>query len=450
MAQTNVKAITHIPGWVEQMEAADRVSSTAQAYAAVPLVFRVLRLRCDSLASVPVRVTRLRGTSDVGWPFPSDLGGLIWKTEAALLMTGAAYWLILHNRTVTLDVQWLNPLTMSRGKNAAGIEVWVQTVGAKRQEYTDDEIVYFQEFDLRSDAGPGVGALEVALGDNKLMHYMTRFAAHFFEGGAQPVTLLAIEGNPAQSEIERVEGRLRRAMQGLARAFRVIGLRASIKPQVLTPPLNTLAIPDLDKRTVQNIAWALGIPLSMLLDAANYATASRHDHQFWQTTIRPRGVLYEGVINNFLKASGYRLEMAFDELDVFQVDEAERSQSLLHLVAAGMPLDVALDVLGYDLTAEQRARVIAEINRPEPVIAPEPGNEPLNAGKAAGDLRRWERKSLKRLREGRESLCGFESANIPASLAGALEGALEALGRDPRLIRAIFADARKWEASHAA
>ena len=101
-----MKAITNIPGWSELLNSADKVTTSSNAYAMVPLIYRCTRLRCDSIADVPVSI--LRGEDEVGWPFPTDLNNLIWKTEASLLLEGAAYWLKESNKVRPTDLMFLN------------------------------------------------------------------------------------------------------------------------------------------------------------------------------------------------------------------------------------------------------------------------------------------------------------------------------------------------------
>jgi len=62
----HVKAITHVPGWLENTGASgtDRVSGTSSAYALVPLIFRAVRLRCDAISSVPIHLYSLRGGTE--------------------------------------------------------------------------------------------------------------------------------------------------------------------------------------------------------------------------------------------------------------------------------------------------------------------------------------------------------------------------------------------------
>lgn len=56
---------------------------------------------------------------------------------------------------------------------------------------------------------------------------------------------------------------------------------------------------------------------------------------------------------------------------------------------------------------------------------------------AEADLRRWERKALRRLRESRTAVCAFESAHIPAATAARIAAGL-AEATDPDTIRALF------------
>lgn len=100
------RAIVGMPGWLEAQEGRDRVTDSAAAYGMAPLIFRAVRLRCDALASVPVHIWR--GEQEVAWPFAQDLATLIWETEAALLLAGAAFWLRVDRR----NLQWLNPFSV--------------------------------------------------------------------------------------------------------------------------------------------------------------------------------------------------------------------------------------------------------------------------------------------------------------------------------------------------
>jgi HK97 family phage portal protein len=390
-----------------------------------------MRLRCDALASVPIHITNRAG-KDVPWPWPVRLADLLWRTEAGLLLTGGAYWLKLTNKVRTLGVQVLNPFTVTVEYQDGALRFRQQGDG-NNSPWGAEQVVYFREFSPLDDLGPGIGAVEAALQDARLLHYMDRFASHFFEQGAMPLTILGFESVPSREEAERVEGWFRRQASSVANAFRVMALRANMNVHTITPPIKDLVMPELNAQARQAVAMAFGIPITMLEDAANYATAAEHRLSFWQDTVRPRGALIQDTINEqLLKPLGLRLEFAFDELSVFQADEAERAGALAQLTASGIDLLTAMELLGYKLTDEQLARLPAAAQ---------------DAGPAADSLpqalRMWERKAVRRVKDGKAAACEFEHASIPASLAAAVGGALAAT-EDVAGVRRAFASATTW------
>ena len=307
-----MKAITNIPGWSELLNDADKITGSTNAFAMVPLIFRAVRYRCNALSSVPMQV--MRGENEVDWPFPVDLAGLIWKTEASMLLEGAAYWLKETNKVRPTDLMFLNPTTIQVEYD--DIKGWTfkqQTNMASAGPWSDDEIVYFQEYDPSQDTHPGVAAAKVALTDARLMHYTSRFASYFFEGGAQPITILGMENNVSPAERDRVETMIGKTMRGIKNAFRVIGLRTEINPHTLTPPISDLAMPELNAQARQNIADAFDIPIPLLENPANRSVTEELRLSFWQDTMQPRGKMLTGVINEqLLKPIGFELLMNFN------------------------------------------------------------------------------------------------------------------------------------------
>ena len=456
-----IKAITSIPGWAESLEQADKISEEGLSYGMVPLIYRAVKLRCDALSSVPVHI--YKGETEVDWPFEAELEDLIWKTEASMLLNGAGYWLKNSNDVRVMDLQWINPFSMT-------VEYdndfrFIQYAGARTNgPWTLDEIVYFREWDPYQDVHPGVSAAIVALGDSRLLNYITRFGYHFFEGGAMPVTVLGLAGSMPDTEVKKVESKFKRSLTNLKNAFRVIGVKSEmIDIKTLTPPLKDLALPVLYAQAKKNVGASFGIPTTMLEDpAANRATADTHRLSFWADTVRPRGGLFDNFINNqLLKQMGLRLEFGFDEMDIFQVDEHERSDSVLKYVQAGMSLLMASQILGVDLTKEQIAQLQAEAEESKERAkemaerlqgAPKPpGSAPVygtNSGvedNMRTDLGKWRRKAEKRLKNGTTPAVGFESEYIPGAMKAAIMGALEGVETVEGLVT-IFESAEAWRA----
>jgi HK97 family phage portal protein len=443
-----IKAITSIPGWSETLEQADKVSDEGKSYAMVPLIYRAVKLRSDALSSVPVNIHK--GETETEWPFDVELEELIWKTEAAMLLSGAGYWLKNANTVRVMDVQWLNPFSVEVEYD--GDFSFMQYAGTRTNgPWTLDDIVYFREWDPYQDTNPGVSAAGVALGDSRLLNYITRFGYHFFDGGAMPVTVLGLAGSVNDTELKRTESAFKRMMTNIKNAFRVIGVRADqIDIKTLTPPLEELALPELYDQARGNVGAAFGIPTSMMEEpSANRATADTHYMTFWRDTVRPRGKLFENTINRqLLKPLGLELSFSFDEMDVFQTDEAQRAGSLLNYVQAGYSPALASQVLGVDLTEEQ----IAELRATEAdnVIQDMPITQENEPKSSAGDgmrtdLSKWHRKAEKRLKNGSTPAVGFESEYIPATLNAAIMGALEGV-KTVEGLATVFESAEAWKA----
>jgi len=422
----------------------DRVSSSADAYQLVPLIYRAVKLRCDAISSVPVHV--YRGSQLVEWPFIVDPAELIWRTEAAMLLNGFAVWLKLPNSKSVKDVQWLNPNYLEVNYERKRGRIIGSTAEGNSGPWTEEKVVYFHEYHPTNDVGPGTPAANVALEDARLLRYLTRFAGRYFENGAMPVTLLGFEYAPGKEETERVEKWFKSMASGIRNAWKVLALRGKVAPQVLTPPPKDLEMKELNNQARHNVAMAFGIPQTMLEDAANYATAGEHRLSYWQDTVRPRGRIYEGVMNPQLFAPmGLRVELDFEEMGIFQVDEAQRSGALLNLTSAGFDTLTAAEILGYQLTAEQAARIEKERAVEKQEREAESGNKPAGgeSDEMEKDLRRWRDKSLKRVKEGKAAAVAFESRAIPAALMGAIEGALEE-AKNAEQVRRVFG-AGTWE-----
>ena len=112
MADT-YKTITNVPGWVEMLTSDGVPDSVATLYKRVPIFFRAVQLRCDALASVPVKIYKGED-KEVEWPYPTKLGELLWRWEASCLLAGAAFGEIITNKTgYRKDVRYRNPFDIT-------------------------------------------------------------------------------------------------------------------------------------------------------------------------------------------------------------------------------------------------------------------------------------------------------------------------------------------------
>lgn len=403
------KTITNIPGWVNLLKSSDKVTSPAKSYGLVPLVFRGVRLRSDALAGAPLKV--YSGEQEVEWPFEADPYDLIWNTQASLMLAGCSYWLKQRSSSRLLDVQWLNPYSIEPDLEDGQIVFRSRLEQGKT--YTQDDIAYFREWNITSDVKPGPSPVSVGLSDAKLSRWITEFASAFFEGGGMPITLVSMQSDTPvpRSEVKRVEHFFKRFASGVQNAFRVLGVRAGVTAEVITPPFKEMAMEKLDNKAIKGLAWALEIPLTMLLDAANYATAKEHRLGFYTDTVRPAGTKVEGVINRqFLEGTGLTAKFAWEEMDIFQEDEKERSGAFLNYRNGGVPVGLALQIVGVDLPEGYE---YDDLDEEEETQEEEEGGQSDDREQRDDDLKKWQKKAISRVKAGRPAACDFYSDVLP-------------------------------------
>jgi len=434
-------AITGYPGWVDKLKNGEAVNGTIEAYSLVPMLYRSVNLRCDAISTVPYRL--FRNDAEVEWPWNQNLSNLMKDTERSLLLTGAAYWLKLYRGRVLTGFQFLNPLSMTvhfdaskaePGNPFAGVTFQQSIQGKQYGPWTTQEIIYFREPSLTDEVGPGLAPARVALQSAQLAHYLERFTSAFFEGGAQPVTVLNLPESMDEAEFKRFQGEWSMRFQGVVNAFRTAFVRApDLKVTTITPPINTLLLPELQERAITAVSMTLGVPRTMLeASAANFATADSDRQSFWRETIIPRLSLYEQVINNqLLYALNYEMQFNPEALDVMQADEANRAGSLLQLVQAGVPLRGAMKILGYDqieealgpepeptpptspdATPNEPSAGVSEETQPGQDIAPDEIDNIATKRKAEYAL--LAKKLERRIKAGKSIACSFESDVLTA------------------------------------
>jgi hypothetical protein len=236
---------------------------------------------------------------------------------------------------------------------------------------------------------------------------------------------------------------------------------AAVKPQVIGYNTRDLAMPELAKLVREQIATAAGVPQTMLEDAANYATASEQHQAFYSETVVPETRIIEAALNKqVFEPQGLKVVLDWQSLDIFQEDEAERSEALARMTQAGIPLDLAMEMLGMDLPGQMtyddlRARLEEERaertppqlqpganNNLPPSASPLPPTQPAVTAQptraVAEDLDRWRRKSLSSLKAGNVADVPFVSEVIPDSTAAVLHERL-AYAMTAKEVRKIFA-----------
>lgn len=378
----------------------------AKLYAVVSWLYRCIDIRAGAVANMPWEIKRVGASGDAsavvmtqedvapeqfGWL--DDLTGLLYRTEAAVALTGRAYWFRERNIMRTLNVRWLRPDSVRPRIDRDGLHGFTRAIGGNDTPFAVDDMVYFWLPDPYVEIGPaehypGKAALNAA----GVLRSLDVFLTGYFDRGMVKATLLTYE-NATVTEIERSRVRewWQRSVMGLKHSFNTEVLRGEVKPVVVGEGLKDLQNTALTAEQRESICTALGVPQSKVTaNAANFATANQDARAFIQDTIAPECRWIAAVINRqLLGPMGLRLEFKPDELSVMQEDETARANSLKLLVDAGMSLEMALAVLGYDLPEGIELR--EPVAETPPQLLPFTGQQqPQPAGAAPDDGERIE------------------------------------------------------------
>lgn len=467
-----------------------------RAYNAVGHMRRAVALRSNAIAEMPRHWYSTSDGSEIqedDLPWAGDFSDMLWRLESSLCVAGAAYlYRVLAGQKLT-SLRWFASSTITLKANSeTGALLFERTIDSRKDVYTADQVAYVWQPDPFVEIGPGIAPAATALINAGVIQSIAQYSSAFFERGAISPTILTFSGNPPKDERDRLKTWWKRVVTGMRNAFTTeVLIGGGIEVKTLGAPTKDLAMPELSKQHKEDLATAMGIPYSMLFsDAANYATAQQDVKSFYDATALPQANIIQTALNDQLFAPlGVELYFAPEELPVYQDDESDRATSLSALVAAGMPLDVALDTLGYDLDDEYETRIryaalsgsgmsydaaraiilaeeeqpiapailaVLEALRPAPVVvttpaptfsppdttAPQPAPVMPMRSALAVDLGKWERKATKALSAGKPAAVSFDSEAISPALAAAIGGALEG-ATDADAVRRVFRDAAK-------
>lgn len=429
-------------GWTSL--SASVIPTEGEYFRSVPWLYRAVKDRSNNVGAMPFAILRGGNEIDSSADYKNALGffdnptTVFKKVEMALAMTGRAYLLKEINKSGYIkNIRYLTPTSLTEVYDAAGnVSGYERVVKGIKYTLTPSQVVAIYDPDYMTENGPGVSsAATAALASAGVLFNADKFVSNFFERGAIKATILATQGTQ-RDEAERLQHWWDDVISGVKNAWSALVLRGEgVKPVVIGEGLESLGNEELTKERRQNIATAMGVPESRMWSAAaNYATRVQDDKAYYVGTIIPDCDLISEAFNNQVftaehNLKGYQLIFQSENLDVFQTDAASQADALGQLTAAGVPLLMAMDLLGFDLTDEQRAELeeLAEEPEPEPqpvpaqLMTPPPAQpepeeqeeeeEPTPEMRNALSL--WQRKAAKRLKESGSAVCEFVSADIP-------------------------------------
>ena len=365
--------------WTFDSGLTDDDARLAAYYNTVAWIYRCTTIRANTLSAMPWVIGR--GENEA-WNYQeeapqqldwlSDFVTLLYLTEAALVIGGEAFWFTERNARRPLNVKWLAPHSVIPQWSASlGLTGFKRMLGNGQHIMLDvDEVTYFRLPNPLHETKPGTSPVEAASQASNILYSVDRFSEAFFKRGAIKATLLTVDGNPPRAEMEKLEAWWKRFFSGISKAWETAAVRAGVTPVIVGEGLESLSNGELTRERKEDIATAMGVPNSLVMsNAANFATAQADRLNFYEMTIIPESRVITNTINDqLLSPLGYNLQFNPQEMPVFQENETERSQSLVDLRNAGLPLETALTMLGYEVPQDMPIEEVAPVEVQAPIV----------------------------------------------------------------------------------
>ena len=362
-------------GWTSLSGDEDKTDE-ALLFSKVPWLYRGVRDRSNCVGHMPFKI-ELNGeeVEDDAVPFLDEPTVLFAKLETSLCLTGKAYAKLEVNSSGYIQaLRYLVPTTITEHYDKLGVcDYYERTIKGVKYQIPPTEMLAIYDPDWTTENGPGKSsAARAALTSAGVLYHTDLFITRYFQRGAIKATVLTTLGF-SETEAKRLQHWWDTVVAGVKNAWAAVVLKGEgVKPVVIGEGLESLQNETLTAERRQNIATALGIPESRMWSAAaNYATAEQDTKNYYLSTIIPECELIAEAINAQVftaehNLEGYELEFQSETLDIFQAEAGEQAGALQALVTAGFPLLMAADLVGIDLTDEQRAELESMEAEPEP------------------------------------------------------------------------------------
>lgn len=414
--------------------------------ASVPWLYRGMKLIGQDVASIPFSI--YKGGSEVAssddWEDPTGIlhnpRRLFEQVAMSLVLYNRAYAEIGKNKYgFDAGLFYMHPLSVEPkiDKNA-GLEYFLRKLGDGDERRLDiEKVLYWWGTDPHTEFGPpedsdGKAALAAA----NVLKSTDEFVAAFFERGAVKATILSVPQGTPREEKTRLEKWFDSVMRGVTGAFSQKAINAdAVDVQTIGEGIEGLENTSLTKEEREDISTALGVPQSkMFSSSATDSNREMDERSFLKDTAVPwHEFIAETLNSQVLDKLGYRWVPRPDAMDEFQENEKERGEAFLSYVAAlgRDKAPIVAEMLGLDLPMQYDYDDLApeEIEEEEPETPREAREDvreetEVRAVSLDGDLEKWRRKALNRVKDG-SGACEFTSEVIPAAMNGAIEGALE-------------------------
>ena len=410
-----------------------------------PWAFRCVEINAKSLAAIPWKLFEgeKEVTSGPYWDLLRNVNDdanwqdLVAETGADLDVFGMAYWLKVRVGRRVKFLLRLNPATIKVVANNKGVQHFQQK-GANGKKYTRKDLLWFKLYDPLNDFG-AISPLMACANAIRAEAEADEHLREFFENHAMPDYIISLETtNP--KELQRLSDQWSKDFSGSGNRHKVGWIGGGGTPKEIGYAPENLALEVIRAEFRRQICAAFGVPPALVgaWEAANYATIREQRQSLYTERLLPLARYIEGVINAELSPEfGQEFRWMPENLPALADNENDRVKRFAWLVQAQIiKPEVAAEKLGFK--AEDVPKPEERISRVNNNFQNEsfaPGND-LREDKKV-DLAKWQRKAMKRLKEGEAAAVEFESAAIPPFVLASVYDGLQ-LAKTPEQVKAIF------------
>lgn len=353
-------------------------------YSRVAVVFRAVDLNANALSNVPFALVTERGAdydtsadwqNKVGFmPNPRKLFRL-WRKS--LTMTNAFYGWLERGK----PLRYLVPNTIKPDADKDGLKGFWRQVGTSRIYYPESNkspIIHGFRMDFDTELLPSENtefkALMSAAG---ILFHSDYFVGEFFQRGGIKPHMLLVKGVPNKEERERIESTWDKLMRGLRKYIGKVYNAEAMEAKPLGAGVDDFKDNQFYQQALKNIAFATGIPETLLLaNSANYATAKSDMKNWYDNSVIPwANFMADELTDNLFSKMGLRFEFRGQQTDPDQEEELRRANgfvaysSMLQKANNPKANSIAAKIVGVDLPPDVTYEMLDERDEslePEP------------------------------------------------------------------------------------
>lgn len=329
----------------------------------VAAVFRVRDLLSNAVANVPFSIyegeTEIDNSADwqnaIGFmPNPIDL---IRRWRLSLTMSNAAYGFCTKVPLTAkgANIQYLvsSSVTPQTDNYTGELTGFKRETGTMTTTYPlkSGRIIYLWKLDETTEMLPSeYTEFRAMCASAGIMHYADLWTGNYFKRGGVKPTLIGVKGAATPTAREELEKGFSAWIKRLTQPAKVINAEA-MEVNAIGDGIGDLKDMSVYEQAVQSVCTAVGIPAGIVLsNFDNYATAQTYYWQFYKDKVNYDCQFIQETLNTqIFEPQGRRMEFNIEAAEPNQAEEVERASAFSTYVSAGIPLDIAAQIVGVEM-----------------------------------------------------------------------------------------------------